>query len=108
MTHTENNVGLIINALLIQAIMLIYLIYMLYPDQGKGQPNFVCLGFTLYIWYPPVTYQRPTISTKHRICLTYLASLTLTTTVMLCIHSAVVINSTCQLNFPHLSMRALT
>ena len=49
MTHTENNVGLIINALLIQAIMLIYLICMLYPDQGKGQPNCMFGFYSLHM-----------------------------------------------------------
>lgn len=51
MTHTENNVGLIINALLILAILLIHLICMLYPNQGRGQINFVSEPFFMFGFY---------------------------------------------------------
>lgn len=51
MTYTENNVGLIINALLILAILLIHLICMLYPNQGRGQINFVSEPFFMFGFY---------------------------------------------------------
>lgn len=52
MTHTENNVDLIINALLILAILLIHLICMLYPNQGRGLIiNFVSEPFFMFGFY---------------------------------------------------------